>query len=184
MQHDVDDMGIRRTLSNEDIVAAFPEGKKVVKRLIKEQEEVLDEIQEATQKAKELLCTKVSMYDLDIATKLVIAGKYGALPVTTEDNIARLKKLSYMYDPPKPSEEGVTDAEIARAREYPIKNLVKMKGKNTLCLWHNDRNPSMHVYPDNHAFCFPCHKTADSIEFVRKLYGLDFIGAVKYLNKL
>ncbi len=156
----------------------------MVKRLIHEQEKVLEEIQEATQKARELLCTKVSMYDLDIATKLVIAGKYGALPITTEDNIIRLKRLSYMYDPPKPSENGVTDAEIQRAREYPIKNLVKMKGRNTLCLWHNDRKPSMHIYKDNHGYCFACNKYADPIEFVQKMNGLDFLGAVRYLNKI
>ncbi len=171
---------VKRTLDFDEVVATFPRGKTIVKRLIKENEDFLNNIE----KEKQLAGESAPMFDKEIIVKLVMAAVYGNEIEKVQDSLVRLKRLLAKYDPPAPSEHGVTDEEIARAREYPIKNLVKMKGRHTLCLWHNDKNPSMYFYNDNHTYCFVCNKHADSIDFIQKLNNLDFVAGVRYLLSL
>ncbi len=101
------------------------------------------------------------------------------------DNLEEAQRLVAAGEPPvKKPTTGVTDLDIERARMMPIKSLVKVTPmKKTACLWHIDKHPSMHVYRD-HAYCFVCNKRADSIDFTRELYHLDFVEAVKWLNNL
>jgi hypothetical protein len=51
-----------------------------------------------------------------------------------------------------------------------------------LCPFHDDRNPSLSVYPDNHFKCFSCGAYGDQIDFVQKMYGLSFLDALKHLG--
>ena len=85
----------------------------------------------------------------------------------------------------KVSEGSITDADIQHAKEYPITQLIKVnRARKALCPFHNDRTPSLHVYKDNHAYCFVCPKVADSIEIYRELNHCDFKTAVEQLNRL
>ena len=53
-----------------------------------------------------------------------------------------------------------------------------------LCPWHDDRNPSLHVYRDHvHCFSADCGITADGIKLVRQLHDMDFTEAVEFLRK-
>ncbi len=101
------------------------------------------------------------------------------------DNLEEAERLAATGEKPveKPM-AGVNDLDIERARMMPIKSLVKVTPmKKTACIWHDDKHPSMHVYRD-HAYCFVCNKRADSIDFARELYHLDFVEAVKWLNNM
>jgi DNA primase len=52
-----------------------------------------------------------------------------------------------------------------------------------LCPFHNERHPSLHIYPHNNSFyCYGCNKGGNVINFVRELQGLSFREAVEYLT--
>ena len=51
-----------------------------------------------------------------------------------------------------------------------------------LCPFHDDRNPSLKVYPDRQTFrCWSCDTGGDVFSFVMKYDGLDFYSALKHL---
>jgi hypothetical protein len=72
---------------------------------------------------------------------------------------------------------------IQRAREYPIKDLVEFNRAGfALCLWHTEKQPSMHL-KDNRVYCFSCGAPwKDSIDVYMQIYGVDFRTAVKALG--
>lgn len=85
----------------------------------------------------------------------------------------------------KPRESKEQDTQIQIARATPIDSIVVVNRQNNMvCLWHVDSSPSMHVYEDNHAYCFSCSKRADVIDVVREKLNMGFVEAVKYLNTL
>jgi DNA primase len=51
------------------------------------------------------------------------------------------------------------------------------------CPFHEDKHPSFTIYPNsNHFVCFGCGEKGDAIDFIRKLKGLTFKEACKYLK--
>ncbi len=82
---------------------------------------------------------------------------------------------------PLPLAKGNGDR-ITRAKAVPIGSIVKVnREKKTLCLWHHDQHPSMHIYPNNKGFCFSCSKSADVIDFVQEVKGLTLTEALDFL---
>lgn len=80
-------------------------------------------------------------------------------------------------------EKPITDEDIERAKQYPIDNLLEFKRNKGLCLWHDDRNPSMHFYrKDNQVYCFSCSQGGDVIDVYMQLHGENFVEAVKELS--
>lgn len=51
----------------------------------------------------------------------------------------------------------------------------------TLCLWHNDHNPSMHIYT-NGGYCFSCKQRADIFDYVMVQLKCSFIEAAQWLT--
>ncbi len=173
-------------LSPSEIVDTFPQGKATVKRLMAECEVTLQEYEDTQNTVREFLSGKVPMWDIGITTEMIMAGRYGHTKKVTQEKLSRLKRLWRLYVPPPPSTGNVDERHIARAKEFPIKELVKIgKGNNAKCVWHvPDKHPSMHIYPDNHAHCFSCSKGSDVIGVYQALTGCDFVTAVKYLAKV
>ena len=98
----------------------------------------------------------------------------------------RLKKLENEYrfirDKKEYEANKITQTDIAKAKEYPIEDIVTVDGKGfALCLNHSDSRPSMFC-KDNFAHCFTCHWTADVIDVYRKVRNCGFIDAVKFLS--
>ena len=165
-------------LSPSEIVAAFPDCKKTVKYLIQEHEDFLEGIRVCREEVKESLATHgVSMFDLEFATKLVMTT-VGTAEEESRRHLARLTRLLYLYEPPKKSEVGVSNTDIENAKQFPINHLIEVKQKKAKCLWHDDKNPSLHVYRD-HVYCFVCNKKADAIDIYMTLNNCDFVTAVK-----
>ncbi len=81
----------------------------------------------------------------------------------------------------KTKQEAITPDMIERAKEYPIDNLIDTRAGFALCLFHEDRHPSMFV-KNNFAHCFSCGKTADTIDVYRKLHGATFPEAIRALQ--
>lgn len=49
------------------------------------------------------------------------------------------------------------------------------------CPFHEENSASFTVYPD-HYFCFGCRESGDAISFTRKIKGMGFIDALKFLG--
>ncbi len=72
--------------------------------------------------------------------------------------------------------------DVEKARTYPIRDLIKVNRQHkAVCLFHTDKDPSMHVYKDNHAYCFVCNKRADAINIYMALNNCSFKEALKAL---
>lgn len=85
----------------------------------------------------------------------------------------------------KPREAKKYDDEVARAKAVKIKDIIKVKNNKAFCLWHSEgKIPNLHVYDDNHSYCFSCGKRADVIDIVMELQKVDFKTAIEYLNNL
>lgn len=82
------------------------------------------------------------------------------------------------------------DALISEAKQIPIESLIKShfrkSGTNSLkllCLFHQEKTPSLTIFTDTNTFyCFGCKVQGDSIAFYQKVYGVDFVEAVKRLT--
>lgn len=96
-------------------------------------------------------------------------------------------QLEYLDTLGKPQEENkpidpITPARIERARQVPIDEMIEVnRSGNALCLFHNDRHPSMKVYPDNHVYCYACARKEDAIGVYMALHNVDFRTAVRAL---
>lgn len=78
--------------------------------------------------------------------------------------------------------DGLTAQEIDMAKTIPVSNFLKIGRDNKVgCIYHNERTPSMHIYKNNHFYCFSCSKYGSVIDVVMQLQGLDFKEAVEFL---
>jgi len=106
--------------------------------------------------------------------------------------IKRIIQIQQFMLNPTHKKGGVSEAEIERAREYPLEELLgtkvfKARGKWTAvthCPFHNEKTPSFYIDKENHYKCFGCSEHGDSISFVMKRDQLKFIEAVKLLNRI
>jgi len=134
------------------------------------------------------------IYSIDIDDErrknlVELAKKYFyELPLSRIDNhIKRLALLLRIAQRPEKNYDGsISQSDIEGAKNFPITNFVEInKGGFTNCPFHNEKAPSLKIYPlTNSFYCFGCQAGGDVIDFVMKLYQLDFISAVKkILNK-
>lgn len=79
-------------------------------------------------------------------------------------------------------QRGVSEAQIAQARAVPIDSFHEFgRNKKGLCVFHNEKSPSMHLFPDNHVHCFSCSQGGDAISVLRAKEEIGFTEAVKKL---
>lgn len=72
---------------------------------------------------------------------------------------------------------------ITRAKQYPITDLIKFThDKKALCIFHNEKTPSMQYYNDNHVYCFSCGGHGDAISVYRQINNCTFKEAVDKLQ--
>jgi len=167
---------------------AFPEAKKLMQELYQRE---IDEARESLKLATEherfiedLIFRKVSKQNEE-EIRMILTAVY-ITPLRDQKEkiikrnafyIASLKGIA-----PK---GGITDEQIARAKEYPISEMVAFKHNVALCIFHKEKTPSFTYYPrENRCYCFGgCNRAADAIDVAMQIYGLDFIHAVKKLSR-
>jgi DNA primase len=76
--------------------------------------------------------------------------------------------------------------EIEKIRQIPITRILGIHSNNRRfsirCPFHNDKSPSLVIYPDNSFYCFGCTKHGNNcIDFVMGL-GCNFREAVDEFN--
>ncbi len=88
-----------------------------------------------------------------------------------------------LYNLENPGKGKISDEDIESARQADITKYIpgKIKRGMTTCFSHEDKTPSMLVN-DNWVWCFACVKKWNTIDVVGEIRGLDFVGAVKYIN--
>jgi len=103
----------------------------------------------------------------------------------------RVQDLRKFLNFTKPSVKGRIDrSDIERAKCVPIQELYDfnvahetLRRTLVMCPLHNEKTASMFIYKDNNSFyCYGCHCGGDSISFIMKLHGVDFITAIKKLG--
>lgn len=85
---------------------------------------------------------------------------------------------------------GVSEEEIAKAKEVPITNFYtdRLSKHNKLatgrCPFHNEKTGSFTIYLDQNTFwCYGCQSGGTVVDFVMKQNGITFLEAVKRLIK-
>ncbi len=99
------------------------------------------------------------------------------------DNIIEDYEMEKSLLKPNRNNNGITEEMIAKAKDYPIKDLLRspIKQNITNCIAHEDKNPSMNI-KNNWAYCYSCGFRGDSISVYMHLNNVDFKTAVKNLN--
>lgn len=114
----------------------------------------------------------------------ITLGFLDALEEKYEKQLLQFKIRIEMLRPLKEGEVSrfLTPSEIASAKAMSIKNYIpnKVVQNKTLCLFHTDSKPSMHIYPNSY-YCFSCGAQGDTIALVMKVYNRSFTSAVKFL---
>jgi hypothetical protein len=90
----------------------------------------------------------------------------------------RLDKIEKeIYFTENPTEDN--SEKVRMAKEVPFDNFLEFnKFGQAVCPFHGDTAPSMKLYGNNTVHCFSCHKSWDTIQFVRELYNLGFKEAI------
>jgi hypothetical protein len=90
-------------------------------------------------------------------------------------------EIRFLQNYEKLKDNQVTPEEIARAKEYPIENLISVNRMGfALCPFHGDKNPSLYT-KNNFYHCFSCKEHGDVIDYVMKINNKTFMEAVKLL---
>jgi len=108
------------------------------------------------------------------------------------NSIKRIDSYRYYKNNPQPVDR-VTDMDIQRAREMDDSwfiqqaNLSTRKPSKGLCPFHNDSNASLMLMRSKakgtfYLKCFACQTVVDSIGYIMKRDGVDFIKAVRIIN--
>lgn len=86
--------------------------------------------------------------------------------------------------------QGVSEQDIARAKEIPITNFYteRLSKHNKLatgrCPFHNEKTGSFTIYLDQNTFwCYGCGAGGTVVDFVMRLEGITFLETVKKLMK-
>ena len=103
-------------------------------------------------------------------------------------NLSYLNELEGKAEPKVTG--GVTEADIARAKEIPIMGFISgnvvahRKRTVTICPFHSEKNPSLTIYLDQNSWwCYSCNSGGSVIDFIMQQNSLNFLDAVKFLLK-
>ncbi len=159
----------------------FPEAEKIIKKKMKEEIRQCEIDLRTADRIEAEFEREVAWCDNQDFHRMIFKGLY--LDGLRLEQTKKIRLYGYYLKPAdRRSSGGVTPEEIAQAKQVPIASLIEVHRHQAKCLWHDDKKPSMYIYPEN-AYCFVCAKAFDTISIVRQLHGLSFVEAVKFLIK-
>lgn len=171
-----------------ELMKIFPEAKSVTKKILQ------DEIKKC--KDDLAIAEKIELdgknfiqwnsrernqwYWLDVLDALLVKPFRDGREQTIRRNQFYINSMKKRKEGVKTS--GVSPEQIYFAKKVPISTFLKVSHDKALCLFHNDSDPSMHIYEkDNRYYCFVCNANGDVIDLVMALRNISFIDAVKSL---
>lgn len=183
----------QRKYTDEELVKVFPEAKIIVRQLLKNRKRRYAILRKRIKKLLEMVKnSKVSEFKKWFVREWIKVDKVQDLLGIGRD-IRRLNRLDRLFS-------GKTNPEIRNwqtakelALQVPILEIaqrhvrnLKRSGQNYTgrCLFHDDRHPSMVIYPEtNSYFCFGCQNGGSVINFTQGIHNCSYKEAVKILNK-
>jgi hypothetical protein len=159
----------------------FPECKKILPTIIKEDKKKLKKIKDLQEKIKQICIEKIKQpKNLDTVMDIAIAT-YGEVK-KQEEIEHRIKTNTHILNNFIRTNH-IKD--ISDIKRIPITNYIEInRGNKANCPLHNDKNASFTYYPQNNSFyCFGCGVGGDIIRFIEKLHNVDFKEALKILSK-
>lgn len=130
---------------------------------------------------KQLKSHMINMQSRRADANRVTLGFLDALEVEHQALLNKLKMKLRLLTPSKVKEGDISTIDILTARSVPISTFVDIPpSKKVLCLFHADKNASMHIYQTNY-YCFACGASGDVISFIMKQRNLPFKEAVLFL---
>lgn len=109
----------------------------------------------------------------------------GFLDEIEDEHMKEINKIRLqlkLLEPRDNTTNFINKQDISFAKQIPISNfLQKITHNKTLCIFHADKVPSLHIYNDKTYYCFVCHESGDVISLIMKLRNCNFTSAVKYL---
>lgn len=177
-----------RRLTEAEILQAFPDAASVIETKLIELHEasqsLSDIIQQHTAYLKSLSLDEMSEW-VGLRWLDVNAGE--DLRHIEKDMRRLRRQLDIATGRPLPP-GSITYDMIQQARDFPISDLVdtqqRRRGKTIACLcpFHEDRNPSFHIYVDqNRGWCFGCNQGGDAISVAMRIHECSFKEAVLML---
>lgn len=172
-----------KPLTIDEIKEAFPdEIRDINPRLIAELEEDIKDCQ-ASYNIR--FNKALNYFPIDYAKKL-------AEEEMPKDKINQLNNLKLLLEKESRSKKPISELEITNAKNVDIRKLHEWEKPRAYsarfmacCPFHKDNTPSFMVNSQRNTFkCFSCQSYGSSIDFVMKLHNMDFVDAVKFLNKV
>lgn len=117
------------------------------------------------------------------------------LKTATEGRLLMLKRIvARQQNANRPITGGITESMIETAKEYPIAEIIDTKtyhgsGKWVACTYcplpdhQGERTPSFYIDKNNRWRCFGCQAQGSAIDLYMQINGVNFIQAVKAMNK-
>jgi len=176
------------------LIAIFPEAKKIATKKIKDDIKLLKERVVYLAKWKidwqNNVVNKVHFSQQDIYKEWG-NDSYSESLAEVEQKMKKLSfNLSLMDEKKTVSTNSVNESDIAKAKEVPITNFFtgRLHKHNKLavgkCPFHNEKTGSFTIYLNQNTFyCYGCSAGGTVIDFVMRVQNLDFLSAVKYLIK-
>lgn len=168
-----------------EVAETFPEARSIAKKELKRLRAVLKAEAKHRRKLKEIVHRHEFHPAKQDFLEELMAMRFFPDSTLVSEHVDFLEKTLFFMNPKKKSTgKGVTQADIDRAKGYPISSLVSFNHSGFApCLWHKEKTPSMKYYKkDNQVHCFGCGKHGDAITVAEALYNLDFISAIHKLN--
>lgn len=160
----------------------FPEAKNIVKILIKEHNEIIDDLVEVKREIESACFQSIKNPKEYEFTLEICLGIFYDIPKERIER--RLKKwnamvLSEFYT----KNSGTTS--LSKSKSFPIEDVLGTKIRSGFieCPFHTDKTPSMKVYlSENRCHCFSCGFHGDVLDLVMKLENLSLPQAIKKLS--
>lgn len=179
-------------LTDKELLETFPEARGIVPLKINEYKLAIREKEKEIQsQLKRIYSLEVDQFSEWFGEEIVNQFEMPGL-AALEKNLFRLKRLEYLLNPKKESNNRFEFQEkIEIARRYPIEELarnnieLKQSGRNfiSLCPFHNEKHASFYIYPETNSFyCFGCGIGGDILKLTMHLHGVEFKEAVQMLQ--
>lgn len=94
----------------------------------------------------------------------------------------KLKRLNWEVGVFIGKVEGLSPEKIAKARNFPIEELLATQHGRAICPFHDDHRPSMDVRK-NFYYCYTCGANGDVIDLAMHIYHIPFREAVDKLSR-
>jgi hypothetical protein len=180
----------QKNLSLHQLLEIFPEAKNHVSTNLKRSVKVLN--QEIAELEQSNINNHNQRFSAPVDQKWIYQHIIGGVNEKIKSLTTQLKKELFVISSLKGNKEikagKITEADVAQAKIVPIDSIysgqLRKVGRTLIgqCPFHTDKSPSFTIYTNTNRFwCFGCSAGGDSVDFIIKRNGCNFLEAIKFL---